>query len=221
MFFRVRTHPQIKILQQPSERVKALLLTPPKRFLARLRNSRNFKRNIRNFKLRLHLCLDGCKQLYVKSLATNHLQNPNSVFKLQQLLPNNYQILGQFVDVLPCEEPSPVYPFAGFVINLNVATRVHRDYKDNNICVVISMSDGVGGELCLLELGLVVEMRSGDAIIFKSSQLTHFNMHYRGQRASLVFHSDKMAAKWVEDRNGWQHNIFMKTYQPTELDFCL
>jgi hypothetical protein len=149
------------------------------------------------------------------------LTGSNCCSKLQQLLPDNYEILSQFVDVLPCEEPSPVYPFAGFVINLNVATRVHRDYMDDDICVVISISDGVGGELCLMELGLVVELRCGDAIIFKSSQLTHFNMHYIGRRASLVFHSDKRAERWAKDRNGWKHNIFMKTFESADIDFGL
>ena len=156
-----------------------------------------------------------------RKLILYFFTNANWVFKLQQLLPNNYEILGQFVDILPCEEPSPIYPFAGFVINLNVATRVHRDYMDDSICVVISISDSIGGELCILELGLVVCLRSGDAIIFKSSQLTHFNMHYQGRRASLVFHSDKMAERWVKDRNGWKHNIFMKTFQPADIDFGL
>jgi len=151
----------------------------------------------------------------------NSFKCSNLVFKLQKLLPDNFRILGQFVDLLPCEEPSPVYPFAGFDINLNVATRVHRDYMDNDICVVISISEGSGGELCLLEICLVVDLRCGDAIIFKSSKLTHFNMHYRGRRASLVFHSEKMADGWVKDRNGWKHNIFMKTFEAGKIDFGL
>jgi hypothetical protein len=125
------------------------------------------------------------------------------------------------VDILPCEEPSPVYPFAGFVINLNVATRIHHDYKDEDICVVVPISDCEGGELCMQELGLVVKQRSGDAIIFKSSQISHFNLHYSGRHASLVFHSDKMAAGWVKDRNGWNHNIFMKTLDSSMIEFGL
>ena len=56
------------------------------------------------------------------------------------------------------------------------------------------------------ELGLVVNQRSGDVVIFKSSEISHFNLHYKGQS------SDKMAAGWVENRNGWDHNIFMKTF---------
>jgi hypothetical protein len=140
---------------------------------------------------------------------------------LQQLLPDNYQILSQFVDILPCEEPSPVYPFTGFVINLNVTTRIHRDYKDNDICIVICISDCEGGELCLQELGLVINQCCGDAIIFKSSKLSHFNLHYRGRRASLVFHSDNMTTGWVKDRNGWKHNIFMKTFDSPDIEFGL
>ncbi len=92
---------------------------------------------------------------------------------------------------------------------------------DNDICVVISISDGVGGKLCLLELGLMVDLRCGDAIIFKYSEITHFNMHYKGRQASLVFHSDKIAERWVQDRNDWKHNIFMKTFQSADIDFGL
>jgi hypothetical protein len=41
-----------------------------------------------------------------------------------------------------------------------------------------------GGELCLLELGLVVELRNGDAIIFKSSQVNSFQ--YALQRTMRI-----------------------------------
>ena len=59
-----------------------------------------------------------------------------------------------------------------------------------------------------------------DAVIFKSSEISHFNLHYKGRRSSLVFHSDKMAAGWVENRNGWDHNIFMKTFD-SDIEFGL
>jgi hypothetical protein len=36
-----------------------------------------------------------------------------------------------------------------------------------------------------------------------------------------VFHSDKMAAGWVKDRNGWNHNIFMKTLDSSMIEFGL
>ena len=60
---------------------------------------------------------------------------------------------------------------------------------DNDICIVIFISDGVGDELCLLGLGLVMDLHCKDTIISKSLELTHFN---KGQQASLVFHPDKM-----------------------------
>lgn len=70
---------------------------------------------------------------------------------------------------------------------------------DDSICVVIEISDNnlEGGELCLMELGLVVNLHCGDAIIFKLSEISHFNLHYKGQRVSLVFLSDKMASSWL------------------------
>ena len=106
-------------------------------------------------------------------------------------------------------------------MNLNVATRIHRDYRDENICIVISISEGSGGELCLMELGLVLDLQCGDVVIFKSSKLSHFNLHYTGKRASLVFHSDKTSESWVKDRNGWKNNIYMVTKDSSTIDFGL
>jgi hypothetical protein len=106
---------------------------------------------------------------------------------------------------------------AEFNINLNVT----HNYIDNNICVVAAISDCIGGGLCLLELGPIVDWHCGDLIIFKSSELTHFNMHYQGWQASSVLHSDKRADIWVENGNGWKHNIFMNTYEPGDVGFGL
>lgn len=104
-----------------------------------------------------------------------------------------------------------MYPFSGLVLNFNVATTVHRDTKDQSICLVMPLFDRstTGGHLCIKELGLVVEMKSLDLVIFRSSLLTHFNLHYVGKRASIVLHSDVEGEKWVQDRNGWIDNVFM------------
>lgn len=114
-----------------------------------------------------------------------------------------------YADLLPGKDASPAYPFAGYVLNVNVCTRAHRDFKDMLLCVVIPIGDFVGGELCLLEPGIVLELRSGDMVIFPSHRLTHFNLHYTGQRASLVLHSDRDGAQWVKNRNGWERNRYM------------
>jgi hypothetical protein len=127
-----------------------------------------------------------------------------------------YSILTPWVDVLPANEFSPVYPFGGFVINLNVATRSHRDKGDLCLCLILVISDCEGGSLCLYEPGVVLELKSGDIVLFKSDCLTHFNLHFKGFRSSMVFHSDKEAGAWVHSRNGWKDHVdFRSTYVPT------
>ncbi|KAF6743154.1 hypothetical protein DFP72DRAFT_1101957 [Ephemerocybe angulata] len=88
----------------------------------------------------------------------DHIRN-----KIHELFPGNFEILSQFIDRLPCNFLSPVDPFAGFVLNLNVATRIHRDRGDSDICLVLVFSDAEkrsdqvqwqDGALCFQELGL-------------------------------------------------------------------
>lgn len=122
---------------------------------------------------------------------------------MKELLPDDYRILSQYVDILPCNDVSPVYPFTGFVLNINVTTLVHRDPEDEKICLVLVISDCEGGELCFVESGLVIALQLGDMIAFPSTKLTHFNAHFSGHRVSIVFHSDKHFRRWAEDNNGW------------------
>ncbi|KAL6301707.1 hypothetical protein BKA93DRAFT_712769, partial [Sparassis latifolia] len=75
---------------------------------------------------------------------------------LKEQLPELYGSLAIYADVLPGNTASPVYPFSGFVVNLNVATRPHRDVKDLNVCLVLVIGSHIGGELCLVEPGLVL-----------------------------------------------------------------
>ncbi|GBE83018.1 hypothetical protein SCP_0500610 [Sparassis crispa] len=44
-----------------------------------------------------------------------------------------------------------------------------------------------------------------------ADKLTHFNLHYRGERASLVLHSDRDSEDWDKDQKGWQHSTFMNS----------
>jgi hypothetical protein len=133
---------------------------------------------------------------------------------VELLLPKDSQELAQYVEILPCHQISPAYPFGGFVLNLNVSTLIHRDWKDLNLCMVIVISeDCVGGELALLEPGLVLDLQNGDMVLFPSGKISHFNTHYKGMRASLVFHSDSSAQSWIKDRNGWNGNIYFSSTQ--------
>ncbi|TFK58138.1 hypothetical protein BDN72DRAFT_746515, partial [Pluteus cervinus] len=92
--------------------------------------------------------------------------------------PDEYKSLCKYTDSLPMTEPAPAPPFAGLVYNLNVATELHRDWNDDGICVVVVISDCTGGELILVELGLVIELKNGDAIVFRSGDITHLNAHF-------------------------------------------
>lgn len=118
-----------------------------------------------------------------------------------------YERLEATAAILPGNNVSAVSPFAALVVNLNVVTRAHRDRQDDGVCLVLPIGEFEGGELCLVEAGLVIPLRNGDFAVFPSCKLTHFNLHYTGSRASIVLHTDKEMSKWTaEDRNGWASN---------------
>ncbi|KAI5893001.1 uncharacterized protein SCHCODRAFT_02499351 [Schizophyllum commune H4-8] len=108
-----------------------------------------------------------------------------------------------FLEVLPLREGSPCAPFAGFVLNLGVATDGHRDRGDLRICMVSPLGGWTGGELVLHEARLVLALRAGDLLFFPSNRLTHFNMNCQGQRLSVVAHTDRACNAWVTDGFGW------------------
>ena len=137
---------------------------------------------------------------------------------MKELLPDSHTTLSYLIEALPNCDVSPVHLFSGFVVNINVSTRIHRDWGDEDICLVLVLSDCVGGELCLMEPGVVLKLNTGDVVIFKSSEISHFNLHYFGKRASLVFHTDKAARSWAKDRNGWNHNLYMLSTNSRDSD---
>lgn len=92
-----------------------------------------------------------------------------------------------------------------------MSTLIHRDWNDKELCIVIPISDCEGGDLVLFELGLVLTLNSGDMVIFRSGEISHFNLHYRGKRASLVLHSDRSGDYWVNGRNNWADNIHFQS----------
>ena len=122
------------------------------------------------------------------------------------MLPEMYEHLEAYVRILPGNNQAVGEPFLGLVININVATAAHRDSKDDSVCLVLAVGDFEGGDLVLYEPGLVFSMRNGDFIVVPSCKLTHFNLHYKGRRASIVLHTDKEMGKWLVDRNGWSCN---------------
>ena len=116
---------------------------------------------------------------------------------MQKVLPDKFKNLSILVDALPLNEWMPAYPFSGIVINVNIATRAHRDKADEEVCLVITISECLGGALVLHESGIVVESDNGDCVGFSSVTQTHYNLDFIGLRASMVLHTDK-DLQWMD-----------------------
>ncbi|TFK78851.1 hypothetical protein K466DRAFT_465040, partial [Polyporus arcularius HHB13444] len=98
--------------------------------------------------------------------------------KLECCLPGLVLEIRGFAEELPGQERSPSYPFSGFVLNLNACTKVHRDAKDLHACLVMAFGKYWGGELGLVEPGLLVDLQAGDMVVFQSQKVSHFNLLY-------------------------------------------
>lgn len=112
------------------------------------------------------------------------------------------------IDIIPLHDQTLASPFPCLVLNFNVITLLHKDPGDKRGCIVVVLGPHTGGELCLEEPKLVLQLRHGDWVVFPSQDITHFNLHYVGMRASLVLHSDKSDQSYQEDGNGWDGNQY-------------
>ena len=113
-----------------------------------------------------------------------------------------------YLECLPLGKTSEFYPFAGIVLNINAASIAHRDVGDDRLCVVIPFGNFTGGELVLYELGVVLELKAGDILLFNSVEITHFNLLYKGFRGSMVLHTDREWPNYVEnDQAGWKDRL--------------
>ncbi|KAJ7256002.1 hypothetical protein C8J57DRAFT_1721597 [Mycena rebaudengoi] len=118
--------------------------------------------------------------------------------------PDLVEKLSARIRFLPGNEKCPFAPYGGVVVNMGGCSDAHTDeLDDEDHCVVIPFTRNcVGGALVLHEAGTVLDLHAGDMVLFLSARLTHFNLHFQGIRASLVFHTDMSLKLW--DRvNGW------------------
>ncbi|THU91033.1 hypothetical protein K435DRAFT_675017, partial [Dendrothele bispora CBS 962.96] len=113
------------------------------------------------------------------------------------------------IDIFPLQDSNPVHPFSSFVLNINVMTEVHRDKGDKNGCIVLVLGQHQGGDICFQEAKLVVETAHGDMVTFCSDEVTHFLLPYKGVRASVVIHSDKISSEYQKNGCGWDSNNYM------------
>ncbi|KAG1846525.1 hypothetical protein C8R48DRAFT_677849 [Suillus tomentosus] len=131
-----------------------------------------------------------------EDMHTNHHQ-------METFLQDEFEMLMEVVSVLPGNHSMPFTPFISLVININVRTKAHRDCQDHHLCLAIPIGHFQGGVLCLRENKLVLKLHSSNIAIFRSSEVTHFNLDYKGARASLIFQTDREFAAWVKNQNGW------------------
>jgi hypothetical protein len=129
---------------------------------------------------------------------------------MQIHLPLEYKALVRIVESLPGQPGSLVAPFTSFALNINVCTQAHRDVGDHILCLVLAISSFTGGGLVLHEPGLSIELGHGDWAAFHSNDITHYNTHYTGSRASFVLQSDRAFERWLATDNGWSHSNYYK-----------
>ena len=132
--------------------------------------------------------------------------------QMETYLQEEFEFLMEVASVLPGNSSSPVAPFISLVVKINGRMKAHRDSLNQHLCLVILIGCFEEGALCLLENGLVLELCSGDVALFRSSEVTHFNLDYKGLRASLVLQTDKEFAAWVRNHNRWVDNTTMRSF---------
>lgn len=163
------------------------------------------------------LCLSGFNLSYVFNSAPAYLllglfiDSLTPVSQMYNYLPDEHDRLEAYAELIPSSNRSPVAPWCGWVLNLNVQTRIHRDDCDGIVCgdMPITNEGFVGGDLVLAQPGLVIPLMNGDFGAFSSMSNDHFNLDYQSERCSLVFQTDKEFESWREDRHGWESNDFI------------
>ncbi|QRV92046.1 DEAD-box ATP-dependent RNA helicase 42 [Ceratobasidium sp. AG-Ba] len=139
--------------------------------------------------------------------------------KLRQYIP---ELMGKHQQVY--DSLGPVWnlgsgPFCMTVLNLQLSTKGHRDTSDmvNSICLVLALGDFSGGQLCLFEPGLVLDLLHGTCAAIRSKRDTHFNLDFQGQRYSFVFTSDQVLRRWDKWRNHWEELRPEAPYIPDDI----
>ncbi|KAL0058849.1 hypothetical protein AAF712_014453 [Marasmius tenuissimus] len=130
---------------------------------------------------------------------------------MEEHFPDETKELEAFVHKLEYDGVSEVHPFAGVAVNVNVATIAHLDPMDLYLCLVLALHECTGGEIILEELGIVIDLKPGDFVIFPSTYITHYNLNFKGRRASFAFSTDKRGMAWAKTNNNWDENDYMKS----------
>jgi hypothetical protein len=118
-------------------------------------------------------------------------------------LPTQSKKLTKLIDDLPFKMDTPCDPFGGLVLNFNAKTDLHRDRKDFIGCLVVPFGVFQGGEIVLMQLGVVADLPHCHCLWFLSSVIEHMNMEHDGRRGSMVFQTDEALQAWASNQNGF------------------
>jgi len=105
--------------------------------------------------------------------------------KISDKVIEDWQDYAEDVSRLP-KQYRPFNLFSFLVCNISQIKKVHRDWNDHNLCVVIPTSDFEGGELFFPYMNIKIQARKGDMIIFDSRAIWHGVLESFGQRRSIV-----------------------------------
>jgi hypothetical protein len=156
-----------------------------------------------------HIPAQACKDILSYENFMLALQPTCPIFSqlLQTHLPEEYNNLATYCNLIPYSYTPPTHAFHGVVANLQVATNSHKDVPDDAICIIMPWGFYTGGECVFEEVGLVIDLPSGSGVTFPSYGVTHYNLHFTGWRASTVCHSEKEGCSWVQHKNGWYEHV--------------
>jgi hypothetical protein len=83
--------------------------------------------------------------------------------------------------------------FTTVAVTNGVSNILHADKNNGGLTWVIPLGDWEGADLCILQEGVQVAIKPGDAVVFQANFIAHFN--------SQVEWGNRLALKCFTDRN--------------------
>ena len=72
-----------------------------------------------------------------------------------------FDLLEAYIQIVPGRDCPPFSPFLSIAININVATKAHRDLMDKAVCLVLTITNTRGDGLVFHEPGIVGDLKNG------------------------------------------------------------
>jgi hypothetical protein len=78
------------------------------------------------------------------------------------------------------------------------ASSLHRDFKDYGLSCLVPWGEYEGGDLVLVQLGMKVELRPGDAFLFRSCEIVHLIEEPKGSRGVVTLFSHANTFTYID-----------------------